>query len=166
MGYYDGKSSNRGIISRLLICCFTILSWSAMAQDVVFRTNLAGYLPNAPKKALLLSRTDLQIDSVYLVLKTSKKRIPIKIAETNNWEPFISTYTIDFSDIKHKGTYFFETKDKATRSEEFEIGSYPTWQEDIVRFMQTQRCGFNPFTGEYCHQHDGKSFYGQVPDSY
>lgn len=34
-----------------------------------------------------------------------------------------------------------------------------------MSFMQTQRCGFNPFTGQYCHQKDGKSFFGNVPDS-
>ncbi len=153
------------IISRLQVCLYIIISFSAIGQDLVFRTNLAGYLPDAHKKALLLSRTALLIDSVYLIQKAGQKKIPIKIAEVSNWEPFVKTYSIDFSNIKNKGTYFFETKDKASRSEEFEIGSYPTWQEDIVRFMQTQRCGFNPFIGEYCHQHDGKSFYGQVPDS-
>jgi endoglucanase len=163
---------NKNLCTKLLVPVLLIfmticlsLAVNAQINNLVFRTNLAGYPSDLPKKALLLSTTFVHIDSVFLVHKSTNKVIPLKVKDDINWEPFKKTYSIDFTDIVKAGTYFLSSKDGTAKSEEFEIGNYPTWHEDIIRFMQTQRCGFNPFTGEYCHQHDGKSFYGQIPDS-
>lgn len=138
---------------------------SVKAQNLVFRTNLAGYNPELPKKALLLSKTTNKVDKVLLVNDLTKSKTIIETKISNTWEPFLETYIIDFSKIKKEGEYHLETTDGNVFSQKFIIGKYPNWQEDIVSFMQTQRCGFNPFTGQYCHQKDGKSFFGNVPDS-
>ncbi|MFN5790802.1 MAG: glycoside hydrolase family 9 protein, partial [Bacteroidota bacterium] len=67
--------------------------------------------------------------------------------------------------IKTHGTYFLSNNNQTLRSEKFLIGNYPPIHESVVGFMQTQRCGFNAFTNEVCHPLDGKSFYGNRPDS-
>lgn len=129
------------------------------------RVNLAGYPAHLPKKALVLSQRDLKAD--VLMKKESGEAVKVfklKAAESS-WHPFSQTYTIDFSEIEERGRYFFEIKDQGVRSEVFSIGAYPAWQEDVVSFIRTQRCGFNPFTGEFCHQEDGLSFFGIREDS-
>ena len=150
---------------RLTIGFYFMFCFQIQAQNLVFRTNLAGYNPNLPKRALLLSRTSDNVDKVLLVNNLSRKTIVLACNVTSTWQPFEKTFSIDFSSIKNEGEYHLETADRSVASQNFIIGKYPAWQEDIVNFMQTQRCGFNPFTGQYCHQKDGKSFFGKVADS-
>lgn len=143
-----------------------------LATDFVFaeslleiRVNLAGYPAHLPKKALVLSQRDLKAE----ILMKKENGEAVKVFKLNvsesTWHPFSHTYTIDFSEIEEKGKYFFEIKGQKVRSELFSIGAYPAWQEDVVSFIRTQRCGFNPFTGEFCHQEDGLSFFGIREDS-
>jgi hypothetical protein len=35
----------------------------------------------------------------------------------------------------------------------------------MLAFMRQQRCGYNPYLDLVCHQRDGRSFYGPMPDS-
>jgi len=129
------------------------------------RVNLAGYPAHLPKKALVLSQRNLKAE--ILMKKENGETVKVfKLkASESSWHPFSHTYTIDFSEIEEKGNYFFEIKGQEVRSEVFSIGVYPAWQEDVVSFIRTQRCGFNPFTGEFCHQEDGLSFFGIREDS-
>lgn len=75
---------------------------SVKAQNLVFRTNLAGYNPELPKKALLLSKTTNKVDKVLLVNDLTKSKTIIETKISNTWEPFFETYIIDFSKIKKK----------------------------------------------------------------
>ncbi len=137
-----------------------------LAESLVeIRVNLAGYAENLPKKALVLSQKKLNSNILLKkingdVLETYKLTM-----EENSWQPFSHTYSIDFTEISDPGQYYFEIKGKQIKSEVFSIGAYPAWQEDVVSFIRTQRCGFNPFTGEFCHQKDGLSFFGLRADS-
>jgi hypothetical protein len=134
--------------------------------DIDLRINLQGYRPELPKKALILSKNELQEPLLELrreddqIVKTYRaKRL------TTSWPPFSHYYEIDFTDFRVSGQYFLKLKETQVTSESFEIGYYPTWYEDVVGFIRTQRCGFNPYTREYCHQLDGLSFFGPRPDS-
>jgi endoglucanase len=130
-----------------------------------FRVNLAGYTNHLPKKALVLSQEKL---TNRIILKKENGEVveTFKLVKLeSSWHPFTHTYSIDFSGIATLGTYYFEMKGTQVKSEVFFIGAYPAWQEDVVSFIRTQRCGFNPFTGQFCHQKDGLSFFGNKADS-
>ena len=134
--------------------------------NVEIRVNLAGYPPNMPKKALVLSKEALK--RPVLLMKNEQGEVISKfkaLPEEHAWEPFSHYYSVDFSEFQEAGTYSFELKREKIQSNSFPIGHYPNWQEDVVRFIQTQRCGFNPYTREFCHQLDGLSFFGIRPDS-
>lgn len=150
---------------RSIIFLTFVICVNAHAQKLFFRTNLAGYNTNLPKKALLLSKSNTSLEKVFLINNATKEKKTFALKAADNWKPFERTFSVDFSEIKKEGRYHLETEDGLTASQSFIIDKYPNWQEDIVSFMQTQRCGFNPFTGQYCHQKDGKSFFGKVPDS-
>ncbi len=155
---------NIHVLYILLLGAFAI---SAQAQPAVeIRVNLAGYPVGVPKKALILSRGAL--NNPILILKNDKGET---LQEYNcalhekAWYPFSHYYTADFSDFKNVGKYYFELKESKAVSHVFTIGAYPKWQEDVVGFIRTQRCGFNPYTHEFCHQKDGLSFFGKKLDS-
>jgi hypothetical protein len=152
----------------IILWIFTFLCFSnSIAQEnPTIRINLGGYPSDMPKKALLLS--DQKLRKPILVLKTSSgesiKELRGDLHE-QAWHPFSHYYSFDFSEVSTAGSYYFESKDGKIKSQTFQIGPYPAWQEDVVSFIRTQRCGFNPFTGEFCHQLDGLSFFGIRPDS-
>ena len=35
--------------------------------------------------------------------------------------------------------------------------------DQLLEFMRQQRCGYNPWLGVKCHQHDGRTAYGPLP---
>ena len=151
------------IISFLFVC----YAFSTQAQpSIEIRVNLGGYPTDMPKKALILSKAALV--KPVMLLKNAKGKTLKRyqgVPHEKAWHPFSHYYTIDFSDFKEKGAYHFELKGHAVTSQTFQIGPYPNWQEDVVGFIRSQRCGFNPYTKEFCHQKDGLSFFGLRPDS-
>jgi len=149
-------------ISMLWLCTQLFQAQS----DIEIRVNLQGYLPDMPKKALILSKVEL--DNPKLVLKRESGEIVKQYKCTlskSSWKPFSYYYGASFSDIKELGKFYFELKGNKILSNKFSIGNYPDWQEDIIGFISTQRCGFNPYTQEFCHQLDGLSFFGKREDS-
>ena len=152
---------------KLLFWLSLLFGLSAGGQEMLeFRVNLAGYHPDMPKRALLMSSDALQ-DAQVLVKMESGDTVYIVSAmpEANAWHPFSHYYVVDISELREQGRYYLDLKGHPIRSPIFEVGPYPAWQEDVIGFIRTQRCGFNPFTNTYCHQKDGLSFFGVRPDS-
>jgi len=114
----------------------------------------------------LLSKQAL--DQPVLVLKDTSgqvlERFPAQITD-QAWSPFSHYYAIDFTTFQTPGRYYLELAGAALRSPDFIIAPYPSWYEDVVGFIRTQRCGFNSYTQTYCHQLDGLSFFGHRTDS-
>ena len=146
---------------------FTLLGNLAIAQaPTELRVNLQGYLADLPKHALLISKIALDEPTVYLYSERGDSiQAFVGVLHDVAWHPFSHYYTIDLSAINTVGVYYLELQGKTVRSPSFRIGPYPAWQEDVVGFIRTQRCGFNPYTQEFCHQRDGLSFFGIRPDS-
>ena len=152
------------LLNILLISCCALVSQGQ--TNIELRVNLAGYPNNMPKNVLILSKGAL--DNPILLLK-NKKGETLKEFNSSphekSWPPFSHYYSADFSDFQKEGEYYFELKESEVASQLFTIGAYPKWQEDVVSFIRTQRCGFNPYTHEFCHQKDGLSFFGKRLDS-
>ena len=155
------------MIRLLLFLLFGFYALYSQEQPTIeIRVNLRGYPTYMPKKALILSKTELAKPIMLLKKATGEIVMEYKgIPTAEAWLPFSNYYSINFSDLHEEGTYYFELKGSTAVSQTFQIGSYPNWQEDIVDFIRTQRCGFNPHTQEFCHQKDGLSFFGIRPDS-
>ncbi len=152
------------IIFMIIGAVYTFLVQAQPTIEV--RVNLGGYPVMMPKRALVLSNAELHQPT--LLLKNTSGEISHRVEghlEANAWHPFSHYYTFDFSDFQTEGRYFFELKDSEVSSKPFDIGSYPNWQEDVIDFIRTQRCGFNPYIKEFCHQKDALSFFGHRPDS-
>ena len=152
----------RKIIFSLLL----ISSIHSQAQEIYIRTNLVGYPSGQPKRALILSKTKLNEEfALFNDQHQPIKRFKLIPIQKDNWPPFQYYYECQFDEVSKKGSYTIANVDQRIHSEKFVIGDYPAIQESVIRFMQTQRCGFNPFTNEVCHALDGRSFYGNRPDS-
>ncbi|MFT4567885.1 MAG: endoglucanase [Saprospiraceae bacterium] len=152
------------LLNILLIGCYALICQGQSSIEI--RVNLQGYPSDMPKQVLVLSKGAL--DNPILTLKNEKGESLKEYNTSHNenpWPPFSHYYTADFTDFTKQGKYYFELKETKIVSQSFQIGSYPDWQEDVISFIRTQRCGFNPYTKEFCHQKDGLSFFGKRQDS-
>lgn len=139
-----------------------------VSTEVHFRINQLGYLSGEHKQAIVLSEKPLS--ETFLLMeelrKISVKKIKAVKSRQDGWGKF-ECYTLDFSDVNSTGRYYLQGTRSGSRSQFFWISDniYQSSTDDLLTFMRQQRCGYNPFLDMVCHQRDGRSFYGNVPDS-
>ena len=157
---------------RLFILAFIlspILSAATEPDAIHIRINQMGYLPKEPKIALLFSNNT--IAEKILLVNTVENRVIARFrpkkSNKKGWGTFKFYYELDFSAISEEGEYRLQTKNASSASPKFKISSvtYNYESEQLLGFMRQQRCGYNPFFDIVCHQLDGRSFYGPMPDS-
>ena len=121
---------------------------TAEAADAWIRVNQIGYLPGDPKIAVLSS--DEPLTGTFKVGEFSADIG----ADQGAWGPFAHNYRLDFSRVKAPGAYSIVCGE--VESPRFAIGAdaYKDVPGKLLGFMQLQRCGDNPVTGERCHQQD------------
>lgn len=113
------------------------------------RVNQVGYLPDDPKIAILSSGEPLEG-----TFSVGDLTAPIG-ADAGAWGPFAHNYRLDFSGLRTPGRY--RVRFSEVESPEFAIGedAYDAVFPALLGFLKLQRCGFNPVTGQPCHQQDG-----------
>ena len=137
--------------------------------EVYVRINQVGYRAGEQKLAILFSSAKIR-ETYTLTYAGSGEGLltirPLK-SEAKTWGAFEHYYTCDFSRVTEQGSFFLIGDKSGTRSQVFQISdnAYDHLQEELLGFMRQQRCGYNPTLDMVCHQHDGRSFYGPMPDS-
>ena len=128
-----------------------------------------GYLEQEAKTAVLFSNGPIREDFAVISAGSGREVYasrPVRSA-AQGWGTFAFYYTFDFSRVAETGTYFVQGVRSGSRSPVFRISdhAYDHLQEELLGFMRQQRCGYNPVLDMVCHQRDGRSFYGPMPDS-
>lgn len=136
---------------------FAILSCTPETEQSWIRINQLGYLPGAVKTAVLVSKTDIRVShfSVCRVSDDQKVYTSDQVAEFPEWGAFKKSYRFNFSKVSEPGEYYIKAKN--IKSPVFKIGSdvYSGTADFILNYMRQQRCGYNPFLKDSCHQKDG-----------
>ena len=138
----------------LLIYCFTTNIYSI---DAWIRINQLGYLPNAPKKAILLSESAVNLKVFTLHDALTNK----EIASFNtiiNWgifQSYQSVHILDFSSLKIQGSYYIKAGLVYSPIVYINSNVYLGSADFLLNYMRQQRCGYNPVLNEFCHQQDG-----------
>ena len=157
------------VIFLLLILTSMSLQLNASAW---VRINQLGYLPKATKVAVLMSQDKAAVTSFQLVDAHTGKVVfkSTEVKPTGALQHMKSTYRLNFSSFTKPGTYYIQVNGIA-RSPQFVIdsGVYDGTADFVLNYMRQQRCGFNPFQRDSCHQKDGYIKYhpskdGQVID--
>ena len=134
---------------------------------IYIRFNQVGYLSDDPKTAIAFSNQKLRGNFKILDSNSGHEVFSArpKLSKRDGWSPFKYFYVLDFSRFSETGTYKIAVGGES--SEAFRIGAdaYQHYQGDLLGFMRQQRCGYNPFIDRVCHQRDGRTFYGPMPDS-
>ncbi|MCK4881045.1 MAG: glycoside hydrolase family 9 protein, partial [Bacteroidales bacterium] len=137
--------------------------------EIYIRINQVGYLADEQKSAILFSTGPVR--EKYAVIHAESGEVIYSVrpkrCEAEGWGAFDYYYTFDFTRVIEPGSYLLEGERSGSQSGQFEISdqAYDHLQEELLGFMRQQRCGYNPTLDMVCHQHDGRSFYGPMPDS-
>ncbi|MHB0961717.1 MAG: glycoside hydrolase family 9 protein [Gemmatimonadaceae bacterium] len=151
-------------ILRPLISSLAILSVAAapvVAQgdgtpDDAIRVNQVGYLPDAPKVAVVCALAPRAVADFDVVDATGKRVFGPKPAiSAGKFGSCAATYRLDFSALRTTGAY--RIRSGALTSPLVKIG--PTvWNglaEMPLRYMRQQRSGYNPTHDKVVHSKDG-----------
>jgi hypothetical protein len=152
-----------------------ILVFSAFVLSIVYafkssrepsqswiRINQIGYLPGSKKAGVWCSKEAITISNWQLIDAQTKK-----IATSGKagkafgaYGPFVQSYRLDFSHFTKPGKYYLQAG--GVKSPVFEIGNnvYKGSADFALRYMRQQRCGFNPYLKDSCHNRGAYSLYG------
>lgn len=147
-------------MKKIYLLLITIVCVTAIyAQESWIRINLAGYLTEDIKVAVVISKTDLKVTNFNIIDKNSGAVVYTgkNILNTGAQPAFKASSRLNFSDFKTPGTYVLKVNNIV--SEPFKIGNdvYAGVAEIPLKYMRQQRCGYNPFLKDSCHVHDGIS---------
>lgn len=134
----------------LLLCSLS------MAADSWVRINQLGYLPKSSKVAVLISEEPIQVTSFQLVDVFSGKVVftSSEVKPMGKLGNMAATFRLNFSKFTTPGSY--QIKANGTVSPIFPINAnvYDGTADFVLNYMRQQRCGFNPFIADSCHQKD------------
>jgi endoglucanase len=150
-----------------IVCAFSACPILVAAQSTAFiRINQVGYLASDEKVAIALSKSPLQGD--FVLLDSSNRvayRAPLRSVVAPSWGgKFPHYYELNFSRYNQPGRYVLRIEEGGIVSNQFTIGSYPNYEDELLLFMRQQRCGYNPYLDMVCHMRDGRTVYAPIPD--
>ncbi|OGB60234.1 MAG: glycoside hydrolase family 9 [Caldithrix sp. RBG_13_44_9] len=164
------------LLKKMILMCVGVHSFifyshlngqtSNPVSKINIRINQLGYLLREPKVATLFS--DKNLKQKATVVETGSKKIifsviPQKMSKT--WGRFDFFYEFDFSTVQQAGEYFIRIGTDSSASFSISDHIYQEIPDLLLEYMRQQRCGFNPFWDEVCHQLDGRTMYAPLPDS-
>ncbi|MCG8307269.1 MAG: glycoside hydrolase family 9 protein [Cytophagales bacterium] len=158
------------ILFGLMLCSqLTNAQSSKKINEAFIRINQYGYRPDEAKRAIVFSNSPVR-EKFHIIDEkdqNSKALLNPQKSRVDGWGRFKYYYYLDFSDVDQPGTYRITGSKSKSKSTSFKISerAYEGTTDDLLRFMQQQRCGYNPFLDMVCHKRDGRSHYGKMPDS-
>ena len=140
---------------------------SPKPEQIFVRANQVGYEISDAKTAVAFSQSEMPETFSVENLATGKK---VFSGETKpiagvTWGQFTNHIELDFSALKSPGRYLIRLGSATSRP--FAIGDevYAPLPDELLEFMREQRCGYNPWLGTNCHQLDGRTAFGPLPDA-
>lgn len=151
---------------------FTLISFNYKedAPTAWIRINQLGYLPHGKKTAVWCSKEITSISAWQLIDASTKKIVSSGKAGKafGAYGPYLQTYRLNFSDFSKPGRYYVQAG--SVKSPVFEISNavYKGTADFALRYMRQQRCGFNPYLKDSCHNRGAYNLYAAkagLPDS-
>jgi hypothetical protein len=128
---------------------------AAAAPAPAIRINQLGYLPDAPKVAVLCSLTPLDVRD-FTVEDTGGRRVLQRSATAAKpFGPCVANYRLDFSTVKTPGEYRIAAAGVTSPPVRIRADAYAGAADTLLYYMREQRSGYNPLFKTVVHTHDG-----------
>ena len=131
----------------------------ALADSVThIRVNQVGYLPDAPKVAVVCSLKPREVHTFTVVDERGRRVFgPVRARAAGAFGACASTHRLDFSAVRREGIYRVSARGVTSRPVRVSRAAYAGAADTLLRYMRQQRSGFNPlFRDSVHHRTDGK----------
>jgi hypothetical protein len=126
--------------------------------------NQLGYRPADVKVAIALGSDALPGSFQVVDVTTGKPAFEGAARPINEkWGRFDRHAELDFSALAKDGEYFVKLGEAESPKFLVRADAYAELPDQLLEFMRQQRCGYNPWVGEVCHSHDGRTADGPLP---
>ncbi|MDO9634117.1 MAG: glycoside hydrolase family 9 protein [Paludibacter sp.] len=131
---------NKHTIAVLILIHLAVSSFGA---DSWIRINQLGYLPNAAKKAVLLSEKELKIQAftIHDALTDEQCAIIQSVKSHGSFDKFNSTYILDFSSFKAEGAYYIKIDNIYSPTLFINKNIFVGSTDKLIDYMHLQRFG-------------------------
>lgn len=136
--------------------------------EIFLRVSQLGYWVNETKTGIAFSKSPLPAD--FTLVAQGNERNVVFTGNTRSitnggWGQFEHHAELDFTTLRTPGKYILKLGD--ARSLPVQVGERPygNTAADLLDFMRQQRCGYNPWLGTNCHQHDGRTVFGPTTNA-
>jgi endoglucanase len=122
----------------------------------VIRVNQIGYLPGAPKVAVVCALERVAINR--FTVETASGRIvvgPTKALPSGPFGPCVETWRLDFSALRTRGSYRLRAGAYVSPLIRIAPDVYVGLADTLMGYMRQQRSGYNPFLRDSAHTRDG-----------
>lgn len=152
------KANLKNLIASLTLALCAI--FGAQAGEWI-RINQLGYLPRATKVAVMLCSDSVPVSSFDVVDAFTGKVVmsSASVRPMGALGSMRATYRLNFSDLNAQGTYYLRVGQ--CKSPMFPVNGqvYKGTADFTLNYMRQQRCGWNPFLRDSCHQLDARIVY-------
>lgn len=148
------------------VLIFFLFPSLSIAQEVI-RINQLGYLPNGVKVAVWGTKGN-QIPSTFQLIDSASNKIVFSGTTGKffgKYGPFNHILRLNFSSYNKPGKYYLKTGNSVSPVFKINNNVYNGSADFVLNYMRQQQCGFNPYTKDSCHTHDGYTLYALIPDS-
>jgi endoglucanase len=138
-----------------LIEILAVLQVAAAQTTVAIRVNQLGYLPDAPKIAVLCALEPLDLTDFTVTDGAGRIVLRKDAISAKPFGPCASNYRLDFSSIKTPGEYHLSAGGVSSPVVRIRGNIYAGAADTLLYYMREQRSGFNPLFKTVVHTHDG-----------
>ena len=139
----------------LLLALTSALQIAVAAPTVVIRVNQLGYLPDAPKVAVLCALESVEVSTFTLTRADGTKALERPALSARPFGPCISAYRLDFSELRTEGEYRIAAGSAAAVPVRIRRNAYAGAADTLLYYMREQRSGYNPVFRTVVHLYDG-----------
>ena len=130
---------------------------AASSDSAAFvRVNQVGYLPDAPKVAVVCALQPVALDR--FTVEDERRRVvlgPLRARRDGALGACVETWRLDFSALKRAGRYVVRAGPYTSPAVRVGADVYRGLADTLMTFMRQQRSGYNPFLGDSAHTRDG-----------
>jgi endoglucanase len=138
-----------------VIVALVVIAQLSAPAGAVIRVNQLGYLPDAPKVAVVCSLVPIELRDFIVVDDAGKTVLQRPATVAKPFGPCVSNYRLDFSSVRAPGDYRIRAGEATSPRIRVRSNVYAGTADTLLYYMREQRSGYNPLFKRVVHTHDG-----------
>jgi endoglucanase len=128
---------------------------AASPATAAIRVNQLGYLPDAPKIAVLCALDRIELTDFAVSDGSGRIVLREPAISARAFGPCVSNYRLDFSSIRKPGEYRIAAAGLTSPIVRIRENAYAGAADTLLYYMREQRSGYNPLFRTVVHTRDG-----------